>query len=259
MDVVGVAGTATRAKAGARAPLAVGNLELVAATGLDVEVVGVTAVLERVVVHRRPVVGRAAQEEHGLAQRRGVGAGLNAQLRWGLGVGHGKDDAVHTVKEKGDVGATRQQGAGHAGAGRAAEVGVGAPALVADLEAVFALDACHQFIATAGPDEALRLDRIPGVEAAAQVERAAVQWVGAARHIGGPGRRRGQQAQQRRHACPSILGAVPRQSQVRLHPLTPPLVSPETIQRCAKRNTSVIGRPDNTAAAAKLPHRNFCS
>ena len=42
-----------------------------------------------------------------------------------------------------------------------------------------------------------------------------------------------------------------------LHPLTPPAVSPETIQRCAARNTSVMGRPERTAAAAKSPHRNF--
>jgi hypothetical protein len=43
------------------------------------------------------------------------------------------------------------------------------------------------------------------------------------------------------------------------HPLTPPAVSPDTIHRCAARNTSVIGSPDNTAAAAKSPHRNFWS
>ena len=44
-----------------------------------------------------------------------------------------------------------------------------------------------------------------------------------------------------------------------VQPFTPPAVRPETIQRCAARNTSVIGRPDNTAAAAKSPHRYFCS
>jgi hypothetical protein len=38
-------------------------------------------------------------------------------------------------------------------------------------------------------------------------------------------------------------------------PFTPPDVSPETIHFCASRNTTVIGSPDSTAAAAKSPHR----
>ena len=39
-------------------------------------------------------------------------------------------------------------------------------------------------------------------------------------------------------------------------PFTPPAVNPETIHRCAARNTKVIGSPDSTAAAAKSPHKN---
>jgi len=53
-------------------PGGVGDLELVPPLELDVEVVGIAAVLEGVVVQRRPVVGRAAQEQRGGAQRRAV-------------------------------------------------------------------------------------------------------------------------------------------------------------------------------------------
>ena len=53
--------------------------------------------------------------------------------------------------------------------------------------------------------------------------------------------------------------AVEAVGAVHVQPFTPPAVSPETIQRCAARNTSVIGSPLSTAAAAKSPHRYFWS
>ena len=164
-------------------PRGIGNLELVAALQLDVEVVGVAAVLEGKVVQRSPVVGRATQEERGGTQRRrSVGrAGFKIQLR--LGVGHGDGDALGAGKTALDVGPTRQQAAA---VGRA-EVGVGAPAFVAHLEAVFALDAGDQFPAVAGPGEALGVGRAPAVETAAQIDRAAGQWVRLANRLLRPG------------------------------------------------------------------------
>jgi hypothetical protein len=57
----------------------------------------------------------------------------------------------------------------------AAEVGIGTPALVAELEAVLALQPGDELPAVAGPGETLRLGRGPGVEAAAQIEGPAVQ------------------------------------------------------------------------------------
>jgi hypothetical protein len=43
------------------------------------------------------------------------------------------------------------------------------------------------------------------------------------------------------------------------YPFTPPAVSPDTIHRWAMRKTTVMGMPESTAAAAKSPHRYFCS
>lgn len=39
------------------------------------------------------------------------------------------------------------------------------------------------------------------------------------------------------------------------YPFTPPAVKPPTRNFCASKKTNVIGNADNTAAAAKSPHK----
>ena len=226
-------------------PGGIGDLELVPPLEPDVQVVGVAAEVELEVVERRPVVGRAAQEQRRGAQRGNVCRALvDAQLGGG-GVGHRHREAVGAAEAALQLGAPAHEAA----AVDAAEIGVGAPAFVADLEAVLARQPRDQLPAVAEPREALRLGRGPGVEAAAQVQGTAVQRVGPAGGIGLRGlrcrRQRGRQQQ----------GGGGPHGRRRPHPFTPPAVRPLTIQRCASRNTSVIGSPLSTAAAAKSPHR----
>jgi hypothetical protein len=160
-------------------PGGVADLEVVAARQLDVQQVGVAVPAKRVVVERGPVVHGAAQVELGVAQR-----------RHGRAIAHGQpggrvlavemqlealEAAVEALLDGGAAqGQPGWQTALHAH--RAAPVGIGAPVVVGQLEALLSLGwRGQQLVAIAAPAQAPGLVGTPGVHAAAQVELARAQ------------------------------------------------------------------------------------
>ena len=251
-------GAGAAAETGSLLPGRVRDLEIVTRRQLDVEVVGITAVLERVLVQRRPVVHAAAQEQGGLSQWRVGRAVLYMQGGGGVGSVHGQGEAMYASKKLLQFRALQCQ---LFACLAAAKIGIRRPRFIGNLEFVRTADPAHQLVALAGPAELLAVCCIPAIERSAQVERATTQWLSLAACVGQDcgGLRRALGQQQDSAASGRAQQRSPMDRQFQLHPLTPPAVRPDTIQRCAARKTSVMGRPDSTAAAAKSPHRYFCS
>ena len=153
------------------APGRIANAQVMGTVQLDVEVIGIAAVLKGKFVLRGPVVHGAAQKKHGIAQRGRNGAAFCLQcLGYALGI-HAQCDAVVAVKRRRHF---RSLWAQLPLFCALPKIGIRRPRLITHFETVFALQARHQLVAIASPGKALCLVRRPAVEAAAQIKRPAL-------------------------------------------------------------------------------------